>query len=144
MLKRLVEQDDGKQEWRTNVKSVLNTMQDAIGAILSAVSGEEDLDDARIDSKEDIINGLKKQVAGALDIILAGVDEILDLFEYEQGDDDVGDNTFSGDNEGEGDGEDEDEDGDDESDPDEEELNDELPEEKRSNRFLLRKKRIRD
>ncbi len=140
MLKRLKEQNENKEDWREQVKYLLQSITSALNSISDAVSNEEDLDSVLIDNKEDIINGLKKQVAGALDIVLSGIEQLLDLFDYSQGDDEIGDDTLGDEN-----GEYAPADEPDEEDTDTEEYDDteEDEQEESRNRFLIRnKKRI--
>lgn len=73
------------EELSEQIKILCDIIKDAADTVVVSVESVEDVREADVEATEDIITGLRRKVAGALDILISAVEELLDIFEYEVG-----------------------------------------------------------
>lgn len=81
----LIEQEEGiveepQADWKEVIEILAGLMKDAVDTIVQAVSNLEDI--AELGKEDEVVRGYKRQIAGALDILVSGLEELLDIFDY--------------------------------------------------------------
>lgn len=85
MRKRVYGLREQYEELVDQIRTLCDIMKDAIDDVVVSVESVEDVRESDVETFEEIVAGLRKKVTGALDILISALEELLDIFAYDVG-----------------------------------------------------------